>query len=87
MPLHKPLLLLQAIRGGKSADTPNQVIEPAEVHHLYHGVAAAADARIAELYKVVDDLRADRDAWREQAQRLAMRPLPRRRWWSRASRT
>jgi hypothetical protein len=35
---------------------------------------------VTELYKVIDELRADRDAWREQAQRLARRE-PQRRWW------
>jgi len=82
MPLHKPLLLLRAIRGGNTADAKDQVVEPAEVHHLYPVATAAGDARMAELYKMIDDLRADRDAWREQAQRLALRPPARRRWWS-----
>jgi hypothetical protein len=80
MPLHKPLLLLRAIKGGKNSDTRGQVVEPAEVHRIYPVATAAADARVAELYKLVDDLRTDRDAWREQAQRLALR-APRRRWW------
>jgi hypothetical protein len=73
MTLHKLLLLT----GGKAADT-----EP-EVQHIY---PAPADARFAELYKQIEDLRADRDAWREQAQRLALRALnPRRWWWSQAN--
>src|SRR5262249_19874767 len=41
---------------------------------------AAADALVAELRGVIADLRADRDQWREQAQRLAL-PAPRRPWW------
>src|SRR5262245_16638509 len=57
--------------GGKASDT-----EPI-VQHIY---PAPADTRFAELYKQIEDLRADRDAWREQAQRLAL-PAPRRRWW------
>jgi hypothetical protein len=84
MPLNKSLLLLRAITGGKTAD--NQVV-PAEVHHLYPVATAATDARFADLYKMIDDLRADRDAWREHAQRLAMRPPSRRRWWSRSPAT
>jgi len=36
---------------------------------------AAIDALVAELRDVIADLRADRDAWREQAQRLAL-PAP-----------
>ena len=85
MPLHNPLLLLRAITGGKASDTTEQAGEPASVHQLYPITTAAADARFAELYKQIDDLRADRDAWREQTQRLALPPPPRRRWWSRAS--
>jgi hypothetical protein len=42
--------------------------------------AASTDALVAELRGVIADLRADRDAWREQAQRLAL-PAPRRPWW------
>src|SRR3954447_25767385 len=37
---------------------------------------AATEALIAELHRVIDDLRQDRDEWREQAQRLAL-PMPR----------
>ena len=33
---------------------------------------AATDALVAELRTVIADLRADRDSWREQAQRLAL---------------
>jgi hypothetical protein len=29
---------------------------------------------------MLEELRGDRDQWREQAQRLAL-PAPRRRWW------
>ena len=36
---------------------------------------AATDALIAELRGVIADLRADRDVWREQAQRLALPTL------------
>jgi hypothetical protein len=36
---------------------------------------AATDALVAELRSVIADLRQDRDAWREQAQRLAL-PSP-----------
>ena len=38
-------------------------------------IDAATDALVAELRVVIADLRADRDAWREQAQRLAL-PAP-----------
>jgi hypothetical protein len=86
MLLHKPLQLLRAIKGGNRSDTKDQVVEPAEVHRIYPVATAAVDARLADLYKLVDDLRADRDAWREHAQRLALRVPPSRHWWwSRAS--
>jgi hypothetical protein len=54
---------------------------------------AATDALVAELRAVIADLRADRDEWRNQAQRLALtppqpsttpEPKPRR-WWQRRS--
>jgi hypothetical protein len=42
--------------------------------------AEATEALIAELHRVIDDLRKDRDEWRNQAQRLGelaiTRPLP-----------
>ena len=79
MTLHR-LLLLRAIKGGKVPDTNDQIVEPAEVHRIYPAASAAVDARVIELYKLIDDLRADRDAWREQAQHLARRPW----WWSRS---
>jgi hypothetical protein len=69
-------------------DTKDSKVEPAEVHRIYRVAPATTDARVTELYKLVDDLRADRDAWREQAQRVALRVPPRRRWWwSRVSAT
>ena len=42
----------------------------------------ATDALVAELRTVIADLRQDRDAWRDQAQRLAL-PAPSQpgRWW------
>jgi hypothetical protein len=43
---------------------------------------AATNALVSELRAVIDDLRRDRDAWRDQAQRLAL-PAPVRPWWRR----
>jgi hypothetical protein len=43
-----------------------------------------ADALVAELRKVIDDLRTDRDHWRDAcraAQQLALPPPRRRRLW------
>jgi|SRR6516164_9871221 hypothetical protein len=42
---------------------------------------AATDALVLELRAVIADLRANRDHWREQAQRLALPAPPRRPWW------
>jgi hypothetical protein len=83
MTLHRRLLLLRAIKGRNIPDTNDQIVEPAEVHRIYPAASAAVDARAVELYKLIDDLRADRDAWREQAQYLARRA----RWWSRTNAT
>jgi hypothetical protein len=93
MPLHKPLLqfsrnkirALRAITGEKVSETKEEFVAPAELHRVYPVATIATDAMVAELYKVIDDLRADRDAWREQAQRIALRAPQRRWWWSRAS--
>jgi hypothetical protein len=71
MTLHDRLMLLRAIQGENIADTNDP----------YPAATAAVDARTVELYKLIDELRADRDAWREQAQYLARRA----RWWSRTS--
>ena len=73
MTLHDRLMLLRAIQGENIADTNDP----------YPAATAAVDARTVELYKLIDELRADRDAWREQAQYLARRA----RWWSRTSAT
>ena len=49
------------------------------------GVQAMAQQRLPladELKRLVDDLRADRDVWRDQAQRLALpSPEPTKSWW------
>lgn len=40
--------------------------------------------KLAEMQERLNETREDRDAWREQAQRLALTP-PKRRWWQRRS--
>jgi hypothetical protein len=43
---------------------------------------ARAEARLEALTQVVEDLKVDRDAWRSQAERLALpKPEPARTWW------
>ncbi len=89
---------LRAIAGGKLAvkdkddqspvDTAvgQQPVETAEVHRIYPVANTAADPRLLELLKLLeelradrDDLRTDRDAWRD----LALQARRRRWWWSR----
>jgi DNA-binding MurR/RpiR family transcriptional regulator len=75
-------------------------VEPVELHRVFPPASAEpravpqhaqpdaqADALVAELRGVISDLRADRDAWREQAQRLALpaaKPAepPPLTWWA-----
>ena len=47
--------------------------------------AELAESRLADLKAALDELRSDRDAWREQAQRLAIadQRVARRSWWRR----
>ena len=63
-----------------------QPIEAAEVHRIYPVANTTADPRLHELLKLVEELRADRedlrtdrDAWRD----LALQARRQRRWWSR----
>jgi excisionase family DNA binding protein len=39
--------------------------------------------KLAEMQERLSETRSDRDAWREQAQRLALTPPKPRRWWQR----
>jgi hypothetical protein len=44
--------------------------------------AAQAEERLSELKAVLEDMHSDRDAWRDQAQRLALpSPQSSRSWW------
>jgi hypothetical protein len=80
---------LRAIAGGKlpAKDKDDQSpVETAEVHRIYPVANTAADPRLVELLKLIEqlrvdreDLRTDRDAWRD----LALQGRRRRQWWSR----
>jgi len=83
---------LRAIAGGnlplKDKDDQGSVetVETAEVHRIYPVANTTADPRLVELLKLVEELRADRedlrtdrDAWRD----LALQARRRRWWWSR----
>ena len=81
------LTLLRAVRrvciSGTRDDAGNWTIDPAEAFRAFPPrqppqqakADAATDALVAQLHRVIDDLRQDRDQWREQAQRLAL-PKP-----------
>jgi hypothetical protein len=54
-----------------------------------HQRAALAELEVSLLRATTEDLRRDRDSWREQAQRLALpapTPTARKRWWWRSRR-
>lgn len=88
----------RAVRGGRISGTRDEAgvwhVEAVELHRVFPPAArtdgdpaaaprdAAADALVAELRAVIADLRQDRDAWRDQAQRLAL-PTPATSWWRR----
>ena len=76
----------------------NWSIDPAELHRVYPAVTGGngaaedhatartgnADARVRELEGQIEELRQDRDAWRDQAQRLLLeRPAAGRPFWRR----
>jgi hypothetical protein len=88
---------LRAIAGGKfpvkgkDDQAPGETaidkesVKTAEVHRIYPVANTAADPRLVELLKLVEELRADRedlrtdrDAWRD----LALQARRRRWWWS-----
>jgi hypothetical protein len=77
---------LRAITGGKlsvkepaETATDQEQVETAEVHRIYPVATTATDPRLVELLKLVEELRADRDAWRD----IALQARRRRWWWSR----
>ena len=69
------------IEGAESARVypfPAPVETPAELRTRL----ALADERLTELKAMLEDMRRDRDAWREQAQtRLLPAPAATRSWW------
>lgn len=79
--------LLRAVKSGRISgtrdDAGNWTIDPAEAFRAFPPkqppqlarADAATDALVAQLHRVIDDLRQDRDAWRSQAERLTL-PTP-----------
>jgi hypothetical protein len=72
--------------GQEPAEVGQEPVETAEVHRIYPVANTAADPWLIELLKLVEELRADRedlrtdrDAWRD----LALEARRRRWWWSR----
>jgi hypothetical protein len=80
--------LLRAVKAGRISgardEAGNWTVDPAEAFRVFPPkqppqqaqADAATDALIAQLHRVIDDLRQDRDEWRDQAKRLAL-PAPR----------
>lgn len=80
--------VLRAIKSGKISGSKNEMgewlVEPVELHRVYSPVArtdagpaapqrdAATDALVAELRASLADMRAQRDSWQQQAERLAI---------------
>jgi hypothetical protein len=95
---HGKTILARVISGGIFAgskeDSPSNKIEEAESARVYPFPApvetpaelrtrlALADERLTELKAMLEDMRRDRDAWREQAQtRLLPPPAAPMSWW------
>jgi len=90
--------ILRAIKRGAISGTRDSAgawsVEPVELHRVFPPVAASAeptaapqdaqtDALVADLRAQLADMRSQRDAWQEQAQRLALgapKPEPTS-WW------
>ena len=80
--------ILRAVKSGKVSGSRNDdgswSVETSELFRVFEPKAdtsappqlaqrdAATDALVAELRAVIADLRRDRDAWRDQAERLAL---------------
>ena len=85
--------VLRAIKSGKISATKDKHgewrIDPAELHRVYPLPAqrpdqandyATADALVAELRAQLADMRTQRDAWQQQAERLTLPKAPES-WW------
>lgn len=80
--------LIRAIKSGKLSGRKNDnggfEVDPAELHRVYPDAALpqqekqqdtandATDALVRQMQQMIDLLKEDRDAWRDQAQRLAL---------------
>jgi hypothetical protein len=61
---------------------PRHAVGDAAVLAMAQQHAAQAEERLSELKAMLEDMRSDRDAWRDQAQRLALpSPQPSLSWW------
>ena len=77
--------ILRAIKSGKVSGTKHEdgswTVEPVELHRVFPAAqampnamlqVAQPDALVAELRAQLADMRAQRDAWQQQAERLAL---------------
>ncbi len=66
---------------GTAAETLSiALLEADKAREIAEAKLALAEERLFDLKAMLEELRGDRDQWREQAQRLAL-PSPGRRWW------
>jgi hypothetical protein len=73
---------IRPLRMQRPAPMPRHATEDAAALAMAHQRTAQAEERLAELKAMLEDLRQDRDAWRDQAQRLALpSPQSSRSWW------
>ena len=64
-----------------ATETPSiALLEADKAREIAEAKLALAEERLFDLKAMLEELRGDRDQWREQAQRLAL-PSPGRRWW------
>ena len=92
--------ILRAIKSGRISGTKDELgawsVEPVELHRVFAPVTSAeakpsavpqdaqTDALVSELRAQLAEMRSQRDAWQEQAQRLALgapKPEPKQSLW------
>ena len=67
---------------GNAAATPHLAMDDAAALAMAQRRAAMAEEKLGELKTLLDDIRKDRDAWRDQAQgRLLPAPAAKLTWW------
>ena len=86
--------ILRAIKSGKVSGTKHEdgswTVEPVELHRVFPAwtqtpsavlQAAQPDLLVSELRAQLAEMRAQRDAWQQQAERLALPKATAESWW------